>query len=959
MNRTRQFVSALVATIANAAISGCQTATPQPAFWIVDSGSHLSDSASIDPDISGISPRRADLIAAMNETVGFLFALRAGQGEFEYPELRASDLTAFGARLSASAFEIFRVHPVHLTDFPGWHIRSIPPALRDDAPLDVLIPLGAPRGGLPRSLEPGVTYFFWVDVSIPKGVQAAEYASAIQVFSRGVVVADIPVRLRVLPLVLPDSSEPPAIAEVDHVGLIRHHVRPDASPSPMGLVDWRDMPWGSRNDALIASTMSMLQRHRLTPVLHKLSPLMRVSSRGELDIDWTNYDNIVDPLLHGRAFFSRVPLQVWPLPLHAVFSAQSADLMRWTPGTERLVKEFIRQCASHFEEKGWLDRVYALPPSTESTIGDAIQAELRMHHLIHSADKRIPVASRLFPQDLGPYGWVDFPKTAPDDDIKVWIPTGQFFDPKVMAAERDKGRQTWLAADRPPYTGSTSVYAPPSYVDVLSWQCRSLGAQALWIGCINNWPDDPDAGDPESCARFDANALLYPGQPFGLDEPVVTMRLKRLRASSQDSALASLLEQHGLGDTVRSVQNSLIAYAGAATYRTHFADGRAIGWTDSPAAFELARRIMADEMVASLESVPSDPRTASITRDVQWSTFQSMTRRVTIRIDGSRMRWTGTPGDRGIEVETWFTVTNRSGAPLRGTVSFADLPEGWISDAGPQKIDSLPSNDSRIMVATYHREPASLSDRQPQNLTLLFTPNEGPPIQTPVGLAHLIAEPIFSPPSIEGDLSDWPPGAINVAANLELIAGDCSNRDDRATTDRRACARPAHRTFGFALRDDTSLYLAINAEAQPSSDAALSRRRGVQYEDMIPMDDEDLVEVLIDPLNGGTRSPSDLFHIVIKRSGVYLAEQGIAFDPPCGTRRIWPADIDVATRDAPDRWMAELRIPLSAFGHGEAHGEIWGFNITRLDAASREFSTWSGAVENAYDPLSLGNLILP
>ena len=50
---------------------------------------------------------------------------------------------------------------------------------------------------------------------------------------------------------------------------------------------------------------------------------------------------------------------------------------------------------------------------------------------------------------------------------------------------------------------------------------------------------------------------------------------------------------------------------------------------------------------------------------------------------------------------------------------------------------------------------------------------------------------------------------------------------------------------------------------------------------------------------------------------------------------------------------------LEAFGAELSVDTIWGFNVTRFDAEHEEFSTWSGAVDNAYDPLSLGNLLLP
>ena len=83
------------------------------------------------------------------------------------------------------------------------------------------------------------------------------------------------------------------------------------------------------------------------------------------------------------------------------------------------------------------------------------------------------------------------------------------------------------------------------------------------------------------------------------------------------------------------------------------------------------------------------------------------------------------------------------------------------------------------------------------------------------------------------------------------------------------------------------------------------------------------------------------------------------FDPPCGQSEPWPVDLEVATARRADRWMVELRVPLDAFDAIATEHTVWGFNITRFDAANQEFSTWSGVTGNAYDPLSLGNLYLP
>ena len=131
----------------------------------------------------------------------------------------------------------------------------------------------------------------------------------------------------------------------------------------------------------------------------------------------------------------------------------------------------------------------------------------------------------------------------------------------------------------------------------------------------------------------------------------------------------------------------------------------------------------------------------------------------------------------------------------------------------------------------------------------------------------------------------------------------------------------------------------------------------MQYDDLVPVGEE-LIEILLEPLNAGTRTPEDLFHIVVKQSGTDLLERGIDLVPNQSIRHPWAADIEVATSSQGDRWFAEVRIPFAAFGPHLTEGTVWGLNVTRFDATNQEFSTWSGASGNAYDPLSLGNLLL-
>ncbi len=60
-----------------------------------------------------------------------------------------------------------------------------------------------------------------------------------------------------------------------------------------------------------------------------------------------------------------------------------------------------------------------------------------------------------------------------------------------------------------------------------------------------------------------------------------------------------------------------------------------------------------------------------------------------------------------------------------------------------------------------------------------------------------------------------------------------------------------------------------------------------------------------------------------------------------------------------DFWAAELELPLAAFPDMVRQNRVWGVNFTRFDSSCQEYSSWSGAVGNVYDPISLGNMTVP
>ena len=934
---------------------GCREPTARVDLWV------LRESAIPSPQPGSVrAESRAwhdafgpvEIAGAINETISFRFAIHPRSGPIRRPDLTFQPLSSSTGKLSGSVVEIFRVHRVAVPRWPGWHIRALPPDYLDSHPLDVLVPIRAPRGGLPSLLEAGGTYYFWVDLSIPRGTAGGSYHTNIELTADNKLVGQLAVDLTVWPFVLPDEGAVPLIAQLDHRSLFAHHIRYQGRSYCPSVDDWREDALGDEMNALLQSTVRLLRSHGLTPVLPRLSPLVQITATDDVILDWGQFDATVEPLLGGHGFFNRVPLRAWPMPLAPILSDKAGGCLGTCTPVSEIALAYLGQCADHFAQQGWLDRSYAVlgPASPLANVDHRVVD--RVAELARAADGRIPILLRLFPQDLRPYGWVDYVPSVSMDAADIWMPSAQFYSAEVMADQRLAGQGTWMAIDRPPFSGTVAISARPQDVRILARQAQALGAEALFLGWVNHWPRPEGSPSPADCVRHDPGVLLYPGGPFGLNEPVSSARLRYLRQSVQDSAYDRLLSEHGLDHVARTLREALSLYGGTDAYRTHFADGRPIGWPHDPTLFTAARDIMARELLAVAYAKKAESRSEALVRTTAWRQFMLATRRIGVHVDGVRVRMIGPSATSAAEVECALTVENRTRTPLAGTIRFVELPEGWTARPHERTFPEIAPNSSARLRLTALASVIPTTPGGFLHLPLELETADGDLRRFNARMSCVFAPPVSVSPRIDGDLADWPAGATNVASDFILISGPPGDRSKPASV----C--PGHATRGFVMRDTNSLYFGINCEIDPNTTPPQRRRKSVQYDDLIPVGEE-LVEILLDPYNTGTRSPTDLFHIVVKFGGSDLAEKGVRLDPPCGMREPWPADLEVGTKISADRWSAEVRVPFSAFGAASAEGEVWGFNITRFDLARQEFSTWSGAAGNAYDPLSLGNLHLP
>ncbi|MEK6675455.1 MAG: hypothetical protein AABZ47_07350, partial [Planctomycetota bacterium] len=815
--------------------------------------------------LSGAKSSVVHLHAARKETVGFGVLVQSENEPIENPELQVEPFVGSGAAMDSTVATVYRMHPVQIDNWPGWHIKYFTPKQRQKTPWDVLVPLHAPKGGRPARISPNETQAYWVDIAVPEMTAGGTYSSRLVLKSRGAELASQTIELAVWPFALPDQADMVVIGNVDH----------------------RNAGNGAGADSEILSTMQMLREHRITPVLPLLHPVVAVDNRGDIQLDWESYDAVAEPLLSGRAFENRIPLEVWPLPLQPIPPILETNQALSESNSLRSVSQYLVGCMAHFGDRGWLQgRYVAWPESSE--VNPA--GWRRIERFLQEAHRVIPGARLVVPwcpQDLRPYGWDAEQPFRLHDVADIWCPPAQFYDPRVMADERAKGRQTWFEVDRPPFSGSTAIAARSVDVRVLTWQAAQLQSSAIFLGTVNDSSKDCREVTPTDILRVNPETLIYSGEPFGLREPVASVRLKYVRRAMQDAAYFRLLREHGLEHVRAALTQALAPYAGTSAFATHFANGRKLGWSAQEERFDASVQLMADEIIRKTKpkAVESDGR--SFAESLTWRRFMSHAHSMHVEFEGGRLHLSGTPIHPEFRLEGSWTLENLGRSPWEVSIDLWP-PEQWTPDGDSKEI-TVPVGQTRRVVRAMTGSVLTCDNLGHVELPYGLVGRSSPSEHLKARISLLAAAPMTTGIRVDGDLSDWAALGNNVAGDFRLIS---SGADGEVLESSR---EPKNTTFAFLGRTSESLLIGINCLGPTQTSTHSRHRKGVTYDDGIPVGEE-MVEVLLDPHNSGSRLPSELYHIVVKRDGGDLAEQGIRLDPPVGGRSPWPVEMEVATR---------------------------------------------------------------
>jgi hypothetical protein len=936
-------------------LSGCQlpSRTTGLGLWAAESDQLLfPDTArQRDNDVFSESQGRVSLAGGVNETVAFQLVVPGRSPADAVVSLKLSDLSGTAGWIAAQNIALYREAFVRVDSSPAWFYQRTPYRRATREYPDVLVPVAAGSTALPAEATADRNVVFWIDVHVPPGTAAGTYTGQLVVQTRSQARAQLTVELEVWPFALPDTPHVVAVAPLRWATLVAHNLERDGKPyRPQRLVS--DDPLRPQALAVLDATFRLLRAHRCNGLVTDLYPLRQTTADGQMQIDWVDYDTVASAYLDGSTFEDRVPLPVWALPVDEQHPPPAAYGGPNSRRYSEAVRETVQACLAHFQQRGWLDRHVMLLFASAGHLGDEYASYQAMAKTFRAAGQGVRLWCDLPAQSMEPFGWAGHPFIDLGKLVGVWCPPARFADPATLSAIRKGGGRSWWQPDRPPYSGSLAIVSPPVDVRSIPWQAARWSSDAVWLGGAADWPFEPVAGGAAQRVDADATWLLYPGRPYGLDAPVPSIRLKRLRDGLQDAEYLWLLRQQRRPAVADLVADSLFAFGGAGAYGENYADGRAHGWVRDPAMWRLGRQLLAAEIqrAAAGESAEEPDQ---FRQRLEWQRFLAGTRRVLAWCNGVRVRGEADAGPLAARIEADVSVLNQASRAAQAQMDCGSLPAGWKVLTQAPRFDVPPGQVARRSLAI---QAAAIDydaiDRTGlMSLPVFLDGGAGNRMETPARMALLDAQRIGRPITVDGNLEDWPPGLGNVAGDFVLVGGQDVPKTGDGKPD-----RPSQGTLAFVCYDDDSLYIAFNCEEQHVDQREIAQTNFVRYEGMTPIG-EDLVEVLFDP--GATAvGPGDLYHLVVKANGAVVTERGIGCRPPIGAHRNWPADVRVGIKAASgaDRWFVEVQVRRDSFGGDARRRPYWGINFARLESRLGEYSTWSGARWNVYTPTTLGNL---
>jgi hypothetical protein len=408
-----------------------------------------------------------------------------------------------------------------------------------------------------------------VEMLVPRDAKPGVYAGAISVQAGGIKPILIPVELTVNALTLPDKLS--FDISLNTYGTVGHHFGVDDRTAEYRRIEreYHRAAHAHRTTfAPLGYSHSGTTSANYAPPLEGKGAEMRVK-------DWSAWDEQFSPYLSGTAFQglprSGMPITHLYLPFHEAWPADIRTYYHYMPTVQEypamiaehalkappieeamdpaLGREFVgvvRQFAEHFREKGWTktefqfyqnDKHYYKDPKVggrgtswwlldEPNHRDDWLALAYFAKLFREGMQGFQDVRMVHREDLSRPQWQ---RDYLDGLVDLMVVSGELFNkgPLLEEMRQRTGARYW--------NYGTANDVKTTNVTAEAWAVRA------WLAGADGIVPWQTVGSDTNFTKPDETALLLPGKRFGLNGPIVSLRLKALRRAQQDAEYLVLL----------------------------------------------------------------------------------------------------------------------------------------------------------------------------------------------------------------------------------------------------------------------------------------------------------------------------------------------------------------------------------------------------------------------------------
>ncbi len=319
----------------------------------------------------------------------------------------------------------------------------------------------------------------------------------------------------------------------------------------------------------------------------EFAPVLEGEGRNRHVANWELFDRHYGPLLDGTAFRGTRrgtrPVPYVYLPINPEWPA---SFLNWgEPGYEREFVNVLRDMEHHFREKGWTNTQFEMffnhKKRYKGFYWDGDEARFAkddepLREYGRLLKEAVPSTSPVHFAFRADVSWrIEEQFKALAGVINFWVCSQTILSwlPEQLKPVRERGDIVWT------YSGPPSIRASASAI--LENPLRAW----MWnVDGYVHWLTVSPSQDPWFNSEGEQTCLAYPGERFGIDGPIPSIRLKIQRNFAQDVALLKRLERKHPGELLR---NQIAQRINGSTFndwwtpRPAMADLRAEEWTNS------------------------------------------------------------------------------------------------------------------------------------------------------------------------------------------------------------------------------------------------------------------------------------------------------------------------------------------------------------------------------------------